>query len=290
MTNPLISTFREWLDKSGRSVLTVASYVADVKKYIAFLEAHEIEGSVTINRYLFNRFKEHLQAQNQSVATINKAINSMKVFNDFLIEQGIVQEQYVVLKRDRIKIAYGSESEVEVLTQQQIQQILNHLINDTVRNRCIFLMLLYTGIRASELINIKIQDIDRITGQLTVNGKGGKQRTIPLRKEVQEAIDEYLIGERAKSKHVAGPYLFLSQRAEKMHREGVRQMLSDIGDRLGYKIYTHMIRHTFATRLIENGVDLVTVSKLCGHSNVAITSKFYINISNEMKKNAINSI
>ena len=122
MTNPIISTFREWLDKSGRSVLTVASYVADVKNYIAFLEAHEIEGSVTINRYLFNRFKEYLQAQNQSVATINKAINSMKVFNDFLIEQGIVQEQYVVLKRDRIKIAYGSENEVEVLTQQQVRQ------------------------------------------------------------------------------------------------------------------------------------------------------------------------
>ena len=64
MTNPIIPTFREWLDKTGRSVLPVESYVVDVKKYITFLEAHEMEGSVTITRYLFNRFKEHLQACN----------------------------------------------------------------------------------------------------------------------------------------------------------------------------------------------------------------------------------
>lgn len=115
MTNPIIPTFREWLGKTGRSVLTVESYVADVKKYIAFLEVHEMEGSVTITRYLFNRFKEPLQARNQSVATINKAVNSLKVFNDFLIEQNLVQEQHIIQK---IKIAYDSEEEVEVLTQQ----------------------------------------------------------------------------------------------------------------------------------------------------------------------------
>lgn len=71
-------------------------------------------------------------------------------------------------------------------------------------------MLLYTGVRASKLIGVKIQDIDRITGQLTVNGKGGKQRTIPLQKEVQEANNGYLQGGRAKGKYAASPNLFLS--------------------------------------------------------------------------------
>ncbi|MFJ7736051.1 tyrosine-type recombinase/integrase [Lysinibacillus sp. NPDC097287] len=101
---------------------------------------------------------------------------------------------------------------------------MNQLISETTRNRCIFLVLLFTGIRESEFIHFQFRDIDRFTGHLEVNGKGGKQRIIPLRQDVLEAIDEYLQGERNDSKHKESPFLFLSQRAGKLYREGIRQM------------------------------------------------------------------
>lgn len=290
MRNSIISTFCEWLEQTGRTTLTIASYASDVKAFLSFLESHKIDENVIFTRYLFKSFKDELVDSNRAITTVNKAVNSLKVFNDFLIKQGIVKEQCINLKQDRVKIAYGSEKEIEVLTEQQVQQVLFYLQKESQRNQLIFLMLLYTGVRASELISIQKRDLDRLTEQLIVLGKGGKQRKIPLRKEILEAIEGYLEGERAASKFSDSPYLLVSQRSEKMHREAVRKMLQRVGEKLGFPIYTHMLRHTFATRLIEKGVDVITVSKLCGHSSIDITTRFYINISNELKMEAVYKI
>jgi integrase/recombinase XerD len=113
------------------------------------------------------------------------------------------------LKKDRVAIASGSEHQVEVLTEGQVDKLLFHLEQPVVslRNRLIAYLLLYTGVRVSELVNIKLNDIDVLTQTLTVRGKGGKVREISLRQDVMRLIQEYRTGERNKSSHKDSNYL-----------------------------------------------------------------------------------
>lgn len=174
-----------------------------------------------------------------------------------------------------------------MLNDQQVEQFLFYLEKETQRNKLIAYLLLYTGIRVSELVNIKISDVDQLTSHLTVRGKGGKIREIPLRKDVLEIMNQYLKEERSYSKFADSSNLLLSQRSEKMHRDAVRRWLEETGIHLRFRIHPHMFRHTFCTRLIRNGVEISKVSKLAGHAGINMTVKYYINTSKEEKQNAV---
>ncbi len=225
-----------------------------------------------------------------AVSTINKKINSLKVYNDFLRTEGIVSESFIQLKRDRIKIADGSEESVDALTEEQVEKLLFYVEDRqkvTLRNKLIVYLLLYTGVRVSELVGIQIADIDFLTSSLKVTGKGGKRREIGLRQDVLHLIRQYMKEERSGSVFSDSPYLLLSQRAGKMHRDAVRDWLAKISKELGFKLHPHLFRHTFCTRLLKKGVDLTTVSKLAGHSTVNMTAKFYIQTTRQEKMDAV---
>lgn len=285
----VMEQFKQWLIEDGRAATTVSSYINDVQKFNSYLVKRDADPEVLLSRFYFTSYLKHLEAEGMKVNTINKKITSLKVYNDWLIQQGYVTEVFVLMKRDKIRIATGSEDEVSVLDDFQVDQFLFHLEKESQRNKCIGYLLLYTGVRVSELVQIQIGDIDRLTAQLTVRGKGGKYRQIPLRKDVLEVIHVYLQGERGAS-FPESPYLFVSQRAEKMHRDAVRRWLEITGENLGFHIHPHMLRHTFCTRLLKNGVDIATVSKLAGHANLNTTIKHYINISKEEKQNAVDRL
>lgn len=151
-------------------------------------------------------------------------------------------------------------------------------------------LLLYTGIRVSELVSIQLKDIDVLTSTLKVVGKGGKHREIGLREDVLQLVQRYRKDERSASVFSDSPYLLLSQRAEKMHRDGVRRWLEQTGRKLGFHLHPHLFRHTFCTRLLKKGVDLTTVSKLAGHSTVNMTAKFYIQTTRDEKQAAVKKL
>lgn len=285
----VINQFKQWLIEDGRADSTVQSYINDVQKFNRYLVERDADPEVLFSRFYFTSYLKQLEAEGMKVNTINKKITSLKVYNDWLVKQGYMAEVVVQMKRDKIRIADGSEDEVSVLNDFQVDQFLFHLEKESQRNKCIGYLLLYTGVRVSELVQIQISDIDRLTAQLTVRGKGGKYRQIPLRKDVLEVIHVYLQGERGES-FPESPYFFVSQRAEKMHRDAVRRWLEQVGEALNIHIYPHMLRHTFCTRLLKNGVDIATVSKLAGHANLNTTIKHYINISKEEKKNAVDRL
>ncbi len=127
---------------------------------------------------------------------------------------------------------------------------------------------MYTGVRVTELVTIKLKDLDFLTMQLTVTGKGNKQREVPLKTEVIEVVKEYLEGERKQNKHAHSAYLLLTQRAGKMDRDAVNKLLKRIGRELDLSLYPHKFRHTFCTLLIKKSVPLTTVAKLAGHAGV----------------------
>jgi len=284
----MIDKFRQWLTEEGKAPKTIESYINDVSQYQNYLD--EKSGQhVLLSRFSFVQYKQYLLDKELAIATINKKINSLKVYNNFLQFSKVVDDSYISLKKDRVAIASGSEHQVEVLTEDQIDKLLFHLEQPSVclRNRLIAYLLLYTGVRVSELVNIKQKDIDGLTQTLTVRGKGGKVREISLRQDVMQLIQKYKTGERAKSNFKDSDYLLLSQRAAKLHRDTVRNWLELTSEGVGVKLYPHLFRHTFCTRLLKKGVDLTTVSKLAGHSTVNMTAKFYIQTTREEKIAAV---
>ncbi|WP_433744955.1 tyrosine-type recombinase/integrase [Falsibacillus pallidus] len=291
--NNLVQSFELWLTEEGKAAKTIESYVGDIKGYHLYIKDKAVSNEQPLSRFSFVRYKQHLLDQSFAVATINKKINSLKVYNDFLQKKGIVSESYIQLKRDRVVIAAGSEHVVTALSEEEVEKLLFYLEDHTkvsIRNKLIVYLLLYTGVRVSELVNIKLVDIDVLTSALTVRGKGGKIREISLRQDVLQLKKQYQQGERVQSRFQDSEYLLVSQRAKKMHRDAVRDWLSIVGNELGMKLHPHLFRHTFATRLLRKGVDLTTVSKLTGHSTVNMTAKFYIQTTRKEKQNAVDKL
>ena len=248
-----IQAFQQWLIEDGKSPKTIESYCNDVHKFQEYLAEKVTDENQLLSRFSFVRYKQYLLDQAFKISTINKKVNSLKVFNDFLQVKGIVSESCIQLRRDRIPVATGSERVVEALSEEEIEKVLfyvNEPLKVSIRNRLIVYLLLYTAVRVSELVHIKLSDIDAINRVLTVSGKGGKVREIGLRRDVMELIQAYLVGERKESRFSDSEYLLLSQRSKKMHRDAVRDWLANISDDVGIKLHPHLFRRTCATPLL----------------------------------------
>ena len=282
--------FEKYLTEDGKRDSTILSYTGDVRGFLDYLASKGSPFHGQIVRFYITSYKEHLDQLGYKVNTINKKINSLVCFNQFLLEREIMDRMVIDLRRDKIRVAHGSEQEVEVYTENEVERLLFY-IQDTekviVRDKLIILILLYTGLRVSELVSIKIKDLDFLTMQLYVVGKGGKIREVPLRPEVVEVAREYMATERKEHKFAESAYLLLTQRAGKMDRDTVNKLLNKHGEYLGITMRPHKFRHTFCTRLLKVGVPLTTVSKLAGHSSIQTTSTFYINTSRQDKIEAV---
>ena len=291
MENSLVHEFSEELTKEGKGQKTILSYRGDVEHFLRWLEEKKVSFKGNLTRFYITSYKAFLLEKGYTINTINKKINSLNSFNHFLVSKGSCHEKAVYPNKDKIKIARGSEEEVEVFSDEEVEKILFYLENRekvSQRDRAVILILLYTGLRVSELVNLKIKDIDFLMLSLKVVGKGGKYREVPLKIEAAEGAKEYLEGERKDHKQASSEYLFLTQRAGKMDKDTVNKLLRKHGKKLGMVLYPHKFRHTFCSRLLKKGAELTTVSKLAGHSNIQTTVSFYINTSREDKQQAVN--
>jgi len=287
----IVKEFENYLEENGIAPKTIESYVSDINGFHHYLKEQGVKDERILHRFYVVSYKQKVVNEGFAVATINKKINSLQAYNFFLIEKGYMKEQVVFLGRDRVKIASGSQKAVEVLEEDQIHRLLFYVSqkdNVAQRNELIIYLLLYTGVRVTELCQIKLNNIDFVTKHLSILGKGGKHREIPLRAEVVEKIKMYLKEERQQSKHSMSEYLLISQRAAKLGRDAINTVLEKIGIDLKIKLYPHLFRHTFCTILIQKGVDLVTVSRLAGHHSVTTTTQFYVNTSRQDKQQAVN--
>jgi integrase/recombinase XerD len=169
-----IKDFGEHLTSVGKADNTVSSYTGDVKGVIRFLAERDLTFEGTLNRFTIISYKNHLLEQGIAPVTVNKKLNSIQSFNDFLINKEHMTESVINLGRDRIKIAKGSEKPVEVYSPAVVEALLFHLETKAknLRDKVLVHLLLYTGVRVSELVSIKIRDIDFLGHQLKVVGKG----------------------------------------------------------------------------------------------------------------------
>jgi len=282
----LISDYRQYLFDSGLAEKTIVSYVSDIRHYRNFLEGIGEHLTLEMKRHHIVQYKKKLINENKSVATINKAINSLYSYNGYLKSINSEMLMVVNVSRDKVKVARGSESEVEVFSDEEIARILDEVINCSIRDKLIVYILLYTGIRVSELVGIRVSDVDVLSRQLKIMGKGGKMREIYLRKEILDTFDKYVRNERASHAYAHLENLLLSQRGP-LKADGVNKLLNRLGEKLGIDIFPHKFRHTVCSQLIKRGVDIVTVAKITGHANINTTAQYYVNVSKKDKQNAI---
>jgi len=290
MMNELVQRFKIHLEEDGKSPKTIESYVGDTSAFVTFLEEKGVDFNGEMKRFYITSYRNYLIENQYELATINKKVNSIHSFNRYLVDNDCTKDVVVDIAKDRVKLAYGSERQVEVLTDKQVERILFYIQNDekvSKRNRMIILLLLYTGLRVSELCDIKTKNIDFLTAQLKVFGKGVKVREVPLKLEVVEAIKEYLV-ERSTNPFADSEYLIVGQRGV-LQRDAINTMLEKLTLKLAIdvRLKPHTFRHTFCTKLVSKGVPLTTVSKLAGHSSIDTTARFYINCSKEEKMRAV---
>ena len=249
---------------------TIKNYKLDLKDYFHFLEQESLNyQEVTYEdlRYLFKHF-ESLKLSNKS---IRRHISSIKGFYRYLTLENKVFDNpflYVSLPKKESKLP-------RYLTYEELLEIFQEMplkTNSDLRNRLLLEFLYATGIRVSEIISISISDLDFFNQSVKILGKGKKTRIVYYNDVVKKLLEKYLdIYPKLNKKGLA--YLFLNQKGDPLTTSGVSYIINQVIKKISFKkhITPHMLRHSFATHLLNNGCDLATVQELLGHSSISTT-------------------
>jgi integrase/recombinase XerD len=153
-----------------------------------------------------------------------------------------------------------------------------------MRNSVMLELLYSSGLRVSELVLLKLEDVHFDAGFLRVLGKGSKERIVPVHIRAMERMQKYINQQRGQIlKNRASPYLFVTRRGENMTRQRFWQTIKTLGQKLGLKISPHTMRHSFATHLLEGGADLRSLQKMLGHSDIS-TTQIYTKVTTDRMK------
>ena len=280
----LIEEFLRYLliDK-GYSNNTIESYKRDLEKFLIFNKDKDI------NSIKNNDLKEYIKYLNEeklNEKSIARNISSIKSFYKFLSIQKYINNN----PSDSIFQPKLKKSLPNILTEEEVLKLLDIKLTDnfSYRNKAMLELMYATGIRVSELVNLKLQDIDLNQDIIRTFGKGSKERVIPIGDYAKEYLEKYIYEYRGSMlKKEASEYLFLNNHGKKMTRQGFFKIIKKIAQEKGINkdLSPHTLRHSFASHLLKHGADLRTIQELLGHSDIS-TTQIYTHITNEqLKKN-----
>ncbi|MDK7325239.1 site-specific tyrosine recombinase XerD [Lactobacillus mulieris] len=265
----------------GLSKNTVDSYQLDLNQFIEYLDKEKItdwpEDPLIIDSYLAKQRDE-----GKKTSTISRGITTLRRFYRYLLRQHI----WVVDPLIQIDTPKQEKRLPLALSQKEVEQLLAQPDIKTttgLRDRAILELLYATGMRVSELINLKEADLHTDLKIIRVLGKGSKERLVPVTDFALNWLDKYLKNVRDPAllkKGVACDFLFLNNRAGQLTRQAVWQSIKKYSKlaKIDKDITPHTLRHTFATHLLENGADLRVVQEILGHSDIS-TTQIYTNLS-----------
>jgi integrase/recombinase XerD len=270
-----IKAFEEWLIEKDRSNNTVSCYIRDVKAYGGWLSnftSDGVQGAAQIN---LTHFKKFLKGSGDSIITINRKLASINSFYKFLYEKGFTSDLHKVepFRNKDVREFRGLEDRELWKLRSVIHKSKNQL------HICIIELLLQTGVRVSELVNIKLSDIvmtDR-KGSLHVIGKGEAKRTIPLNKDARRAIENYLVARGNENSE----YLLIGQRGA-FNRNAINLILKKYGEKVQVEITPHMCRHTLGYNLIKKNVPITTIQQILAHESLVTTNLYTISPEQDM--------
>ena len=258
---------------------TLKSYHDDIVQFNDFL----YQESLDLNDFEYKDARNYLSflySKNLKRTTVSRKISTLRTFYEYWMTQdeSVVNPfvQLVHPKKEQYLPQFFYEEEMEALF-----KTVDTDSKKGMRDKVILELLYATGIRVSELVHIKTQDLDMKLPGVKVLGKGNKERFIPFGEFCKHSIERYL-KEFKPLKHVDHDYLIVNMQGQPITERGVRYVLNDVVKRTSgvTNIHPHKLRHTFATHLLNQGADLRTVQSLLGHVNLSTTGK-YTHVSNQ---------
>jgi integrase/recombinase XerD len=279
-----LSSFEHFLMAEGDELNTIRSYRYDMQQFSQYCttHGHDITG---VNTAQIRAFIHALSDAGLHATSINRKISSIKAFFRYLVFSNKVEKNPAadleLLKVGRTLPAVLSVDEVTALIEAADESTPLGL-----RDRAGMELLYGAGLRISELLGLKVQDIDMEHRFLSVIGKGNKQRIVPFGKKAAKALERYITsGRTAILKNRSSPFVILNVRGRKLSRMGFLKILKKYRIKAGItkRVTPHMFRHSFATHLLEAGADLRAVQELLGHADIA-TTQIYTHIDREYLK------
>jgi len=266
---------------------TVESYIRDIGRYLSFLQKnYHFSSPLDIEVQHIRNFLNSLKRNKMSSSSMARYLSSIKSFHKFLIKEGHIKIDVAKMieapKIDKKLPNYLSVEEVDILLSSlEINTPLE------IRNKAMVEVLYASGLRVSELVNLKLSDLHLTMGFIQLIGKGSKERIVPIGDMATISLRKYIIEARPlliKNSNER-ELLFVNKNGRNLSRQGFFKILNDLAVKaeIQKEISPHMLRHSFATHLLESGIDLRLVQELLGHEDIS-TTQIYTHITKKRLK------
>lgn len=262
---------------------TVNSYSEDIYKYLEYMESKNISSALDISYNNLLNYLKYLDDNKYEVSSVARKIVSIKAFHKYL------SENYKVIDiSTKINTPRFYRKLPNILTIEEVDNLLDIKLDTPFdyRNKAMLELMYSSGLRVSELINLELSDIDLNNNYVRCFGKGSKERIVPVGEYSSKYLSIYINEYRDSMKK--GYYtekIFLNNHGKEMTRQGFFKIIKKIAkDKdINKNITPHMLRHSFATHLLNNGADLRTIQEMLGHSSIS-TTQIYTNVTNDILK------
>ena len=273
----IIKDFSNYILTKNYSDNTHTSYISDLYYFYLFVK----KDLRKVNDKDIRNYLEELNKQNEKPTSIRRKISTLKSFYKYLYKNNYIDKKdyplnktvYPKVEKRLPKFIYYNDL-LEILDESTRDK-------DGIRDRLIIEMLYATGVRVSELVNIKYNDIDFNNRRIRVCGKGNKERIVYYGEYAEDVLKEYM------NTHIKNDngYVFINSKGGQLTTRGVRYIIDNIMNRLSVKVHVtpHVLRHTFATDMLNNGCDIKVVQELLGHASLQ-TTEVYTHVTNERLK------
>ncbi len=274
----LLERFEEYLlFERGLSSATASAYGTDLGQFVVYLEERDFAGPEAVETADLREFIYALRESGRGASTIRRKVSAIRCYFGFLQAEAVIES-------DPSELLEGPKTGrrlPSVLSRTEIESLLAAPEGGEPlarRDRALLEMMYSTGVRISELIGLKVRDVDLQERLIRVHGKGSKERIVPVGRAAAEYLDEYLkearpVLARATERGGTRGVLFLSQRGKPLSRMGAWKIVRKNVGRAGIRkhVTPHTLRHTFATHLLQGGADLAAVQEMLGHADISTT-------------------
>lgn len=262
---------------------TVNSYSEDIYKYLEYMESKNISSALDISYNNLLDYLKYLDDNKYEVSSVARKIVSIKAFHKYLSENYNVVDISTKINTPRFYRKLPN-----ILTIEEVDNLLDIKLDTPFdyRNKAMLELMYSSGLRVSELINLELSDIDLNNNYVRCFGKGSKERIVPVGEYSSKYLSIYINEYRdSMKKSYYTEKIFLNNHGKEMTRQGFFKIIKKIAkDKdINKNITPHMLRHSFATHLLNNGADLRTIQEMLGHSSIS-TTQIYTNVTNEILK------
>lgn len=256
---------------------TIKNYKLDLTLFFDFLNKSNIN-YLYLNKDNVIDYLKYLDKMNLKNSTISRRISTLRTFYNYLMNEGLINSNIFLNVRNP-KLEKKLPNYLNYTEMEELLESIDIKTDEGLKRRLLIEMFYSTGCRVSEIINIKVNDIDFLNKKIRIMGKGSKERIVYYGDYAKKYLDKYL------SKGMDKDYLFVNKHGDKYTVEEIELIVKDIMKHLSIKTHVtpHTLRHTFATHLLNNGADIRSVQELLGHSNLSTTG-IYTHVSSDRLK------